>query len=576
LAAAQHIKKQKGLGIRGKILLTFTIMALIPLLIIGFFTTLSINDLGDQSVNDSTSALISQANSDLTTQTSDRAIQVEQFFKDIEADAKFLKDFAHDVYNNPEKYEVEGYPNYQYSTNTVPYLPDWGYVHQANDERRGAWGDWDSRVQACPYLNSSVVNHAASDPQFATWLRNEINLTLAFDHVFKPIYNNNQPNVVLVWMVRHGGLTNSYSKEPVNYGELLASRDITDDWDEDAEDYVTLANPKNNPLKEVIWTEPYYDTVGNGWLVSCIAPIYRQSEFIGTVGIDLQLDVILDTVLDITMYRSGHAFLIDDTGNTIAHKDLDYTRQLQINSNPENIDVHIEDLESDSLEFKSSLNEMKTSVSGIETVTYSDGMKNYIGFERITDTKFILGIVVQEAEVIESVEDTKKSIEDTTNETMYLVLGINAIAIVFILIVGLSLSNRIIAPINEMIEVSRQLAVGEINENLFKSADSKISKRKAKKDEVGTLFSSFSKMVHSINNNIEEEKKQKEKESAPIPQQLVQDIKIEIKDSVIHRSNIGVPGKKSKPGETKYCLNCGKDLPEDFSGKFCPYCGEEP
>ena len=83
-------------------------------------------------------------------------------------------------------------------------------------------------------------------------------------------------------------------------------------------------------------------------------------------------------------------------------------------------------------------------------------------------------------------------------------------------------------------------------------------------------------MVHSINENIEEEKKQKEKESAPIPQQLIQDIKIEIRDSVIHRSTIGVPGKKGKPGETRYCLNCGKDLPEDFSGQFCPYCGEEP
>ena len=298
--------------------------------------------------------------------------------------------------------------------------------------------------------------------------------------MFKPIYDKNQPNVELVWMVRHGGLTNSYSEDPVNYGELLASGDITDDWDEDAEDYVTLANPKNNPLRQVIWTDPYYDTVGAGWLVSCIAPIYRDSEFIGTVGIDLQLNVILDTVLDITMYKSGHAFLIDDTGNTIAHKDLDYTRQLQMNSNPDDIDVNIEDLESESMEFKSLLNKMTTTESGIETVTYSDGMTNYIGFERITGTNFILGIVVQEAEVIESVDDTKKSIEETTNETMYLVLVINAVAIVFILIVGLSLSNRIIAPINEMIEVSRQLAVGEIDVNLFKSANSKISKRKTK------------------------------------------------------------------------------------------------
>jgi len=95
-------KKHHWLGIRSKILITFTIMALIPLLIIGAFTTLSINDLGDKSVDDSTAALKTQANNDLNTQTTDKAVQVEQFFKDIEADTTFLMEFANDVYNNPE------------------------------------------------------------------------------------------------------------------------------------------------------------------------------------------------------------------------------------------------------------------------------------------------------------------------------------------------------------------------------------------------------------------------------------------------------------------------------------------
>jgi HAMP domain-containing protein len=376
-------------------------------------------------------------------------------------------------------------------------------------------------------------------------------------------------------MVRHGGLTNSYSVPPVDYGELLANKELTDDWDEDAEEYVTLANLQNNPQKKVVWTDPYFDTVGNGWLVSCIGPIYKGSEFIGSVGIDVQLDVILKTVLDITMYRTGHAFLIDTTGNTIAHNELDASRTLQLIDDEEDTDVHIRTLESDSAGFSELLDRMITRDSGLERVVYTDGSINYIGFEKIANTNFILGIVVPEAEVIESVEDTKESIKDASNETFFLIIIINVIALIFILVIGLALANRIVSPINKMINISQQLGSGELDESMFEEIT--IDHKKAKKDEIGTLMNSFSNMVSSINRNVEEEKKLKQKASAPIPQKLIQDIKIEIKDSVIHRSSIGAATKaKRKPGETAYCLNCGKDLPVDFSGKFCPFCGEEP
>ncbi len=572
--AYTSVEPDRGLGIRGKILATFTVMALIPLLIMGFFTAISITDLGGKSVEDSTDALKTQANTDLATQTEDKSVQVEQFFNHLEADGKFLKEFAYDVYNYPMKYEVTRYPNYKYSSNTVPYLPAWGYVHTANDERMGAWADWDDRVQACPYLNSSVVKHAAENPVFARWLRNEINLTLAFDNIFKPIYENNQPNVVNVWMVRRGGLTNSYSVPALDYGQLLKDGEITDDWDEDSENYVTLADNINNPLRKVVWTDPYFDPVGNGWMVSCIGPIYKENLFIGTVGIDVQLDLILNSVLDITMYKTGHAFLIDTVGNTIAHKDLDSIRNAQMQSDPDNTDVHISSLESDSEEFFEFLSTMYKTDRGQEKVIYDDGESYYIGYHKITGTNFILGIVVSEEEVINSVQNTKKGIEETTNETLFLIIIINIISLVFILGVGLAVANRIVTPINDMINISQQLGVGEIDEKIFSRI--KLDQRKVKKDEIGVLWRSFGHMVESINKNVEREKQLKKKETAPIPQQLIQDIKIEIHDSVLHRSNIGIQdrSKKQKPGETEYCLSCGKDLPVGFSGKFCPHCGE--
>jgi nitrogen fixation/metabolism regulation signal transduction histidine kinase len=277
------------------------------------------------------------------------------------------------------------------------------------------------------------------------------------------------------------------------------------------------------------------------------------------------------------MYKTGHAFLIDNTGNTIAHKDLETTRQGQMNVNPDNTDVAIQTLESGSQEFSDVLNKMYNSVQGLETAKYEDGSINYIGYAKVAGTNFYLGIVVPELEVIESVKTTEKSIEDTTNETLMLILLIDGVALIVILVVGLALANRIVSPINQMIEVSKKLGVGEIDEALLDSRHVLLDTRKAKKDEIGTLMKSFSNMISSIDKSKEKEKELKAKEQAPIPKQLVQDIKIEIKDSVIHRSSIGTMGKGAPgTGEARYCLNCGKDLPPDFSGKFCPHCGEEP
>ena len=164
-----------------------------------------------------------------------------------------------------------------------------------------------------------------------------------------------------------------------------------------------------------------------------------------------------------------------------------------------------------------------------DAVKYEDGDVNYIGFSQITDTNFYLGIVVPESEVIESVSSTEKSIEGTTNETLVLIIFIDLLALVMILVVGLAVANRIVNPINQMISVSKRLGVGEIDESLLSSDDIRIDSKKVKKDEIGTLMTSFNKMINSINETKTKEKKLKAKEQQPIPQQLIQDIKIEIK-----------------------------------------------
>ncbi len=81
----------------------------------------------------------------------------------------------------------------------------------------------DHRLPSSPYLNSSVVKQAETSPSYAAWLRQELNTTMQLDMVLKPVYEKDQPNVVLTWFSRMGGISTCYSTPPLDWGELLAS-----------------------------------------------------------------------------------------------------------------------------------------------------------------------------------------------------------------------------------------------------------------------------------------------------------------------------------------------------------------
>jgi tetratricopeptide (TPR) repeat protein len=451
-------------GVREKIMVIFFILLFVPIITLGFVSVYEVNKVGSRAVNDSRDSLSDQAEKHLMNLVRDKANETNAFFESIESDTKILADFGNDLYNNPENYHnSSNYPEYEYSSNTVSFLPSWGYVHTASDERKGGWADWDAKVQVCPYLNSSVVQRAASNPTFAKWLRDEINTTVLFDHMFKPIYDKNRPNVELVWMVRNGGLTNSYSVPPVDYGDLLATEELTDDWDEDAEDYVTLAGPVNNPERNIVWTETYFDTVGGGWLISCLGPLYLDNFFIGDVGIDIKLDVIQDIVLGVQILETGHAFLINQDGDAISHTDLDVIRTQQMSADEDDIYVHISKLESNTLAFNSVVDSMKKLDSGLTLVEYEDGVNQYVAYQPIESTGFSIGVVISEEEINALVEETEDKMNETTETSVFIIIIIIGITIFLVIISSIVLARRITRPIKRLTIMTDQITKGNLN-----------------------------------------------------------------------------------------------------------------
>ena len=68
-------------------------------------------------------------------------------------------------------------------------------------------------------------------------------------------------------------------------------------------------------------SEPYIDFSTKKLVISVSAPIKKDGKIIGVIGSDIALDTVVNTILNITLDEEGFAYLIDENGKTIIHKD---------------------------------------------------------------------------------------------------------------------------------------------------------------------------------------------------------------------------------------------------------------
>lgn len=475
-------------GIREKILVSFVVLLLVPMSILGGISYFGIKKVGTTATDGGVSALEGQQTAHLLAVSGDQAGSTDVFLRGIRSDTESLQRYAQDLWTNRADFGEGAYPSFQYTGKPLsPALPAYGYINQSAGEGKGAWADWDHKLQSSPYLNSSAVRQAETDPVYASWLRRELNTTMQLDMVLKPAYEKNQPHVVLTWFSRAGGISTCYSSPPLDWGELLASGAKKADWNESYEEYFQIAHPSRNPEGVSVWVPPYYDTVGNGWMISCVAPVYRGGDFIGVVGIDLTLDAVEQAVLGVKVMRSGHAFLIDRSRNAVAHKDLEAAIGKKLSAGKDPV-VHITELETESTAFRAVLGRMTGGDSDIVKVAYADGRPRYLAFAPVPSAGFSIGVVIPVEEVVGPIKDVEARMDGSNERTKELMLAIDAVAILVVIGMGVALANRIIRPIKELTEAAHAVSEGNLNVNLTARF----------KDELQTLARSFQNVLVTL------------------------------------------------------------------------------
>lgn len=210
--------------------------------------------------------------------------QTEHRFQDIESIIHILQNEHKNFFKYKFKTDNKNPPILEYSENGMYYK---------SKDNGGSSVIVSQKTVVSNELKTKIINSEIFDETLKSVVENNEMITSAYFNSFDNM-SRYYPFV-----------ENVYDTFPSNF---------------DLEDYNFYyeANLKNNPKKKIVWTDVYFDPLGEGWMISAIAPIYNNNFLEGVTGIDVKINSIIDNFLDFKLPLRGSSFLIDKKGKVIA------------------------------------------------------------------------------------------------------------------------------------------------------------------------------------------------------------------------------------------------------------------
>ena len=89
-----------------------------------------------------------------------------------------------------------------------------------------------------------------------------------------------------------------------------------------------LADGTHNPDRRSIWIhDPYVDPAGRGWMVSCLAPVYRNEALEGVCGLDVTVEAL---VRDLDLEESNDLHVVISNDGTVVAAGEKMSRVLRL------------------------------------------------------------------------------------------------------------------------------------------------------------------------------------------------------------------------------------------------------
>jgi len=79
-----------------------------------------------------------------------------------------------------------------------------------------------------------------------------------------------------------------------------------------------LADEQHNPAGKTVWTGVYLDPAGQGWMLSCIAPVYHGKVLKGVAGLDVTFPQMVESIVNLGLPWGAACLLVAPDGKILA------------------------------------------------------------------------------------------------------------------------------------------------------------------------------------------------------------------------------------------------------------------
>ncbi len=325
--------------------------------------------------------------------------------------------------------------------------------------------------------------------------------TETFDPLFKEIVINN-PNVVQVYFNTYDDMNRLYpfiDDVAKQFGPHINMEDFN---------FYYKADAKHNPERKPVWTDAYLDPAGQGWMVSCVVPVYNKNVLEAVSGIDITIEKIVDNILALELPWKGSAFLVNNKGMILAMPE-EVEQYLSLTE----LKAHVYSDVLTSTEYKPEefnllkgkdkqiVAQIRNIFGGIKVMDFSLKNKEFLLSQHIIpETGWRLLFLVDKDVIFSPVFDLKAMVKKIGFAVIGLLIIFYSIFFLYLVSKSHKLSRKIAAPITNLANTTSEICNTEVSNVVPKHVNSSI-------EEVDQLDNNFNTMVIHLQNlfsNLEE------------------------------------------------------------------------
>ena len=440
-------------SIKSKLLDLILPMFVILMLIISFFITKSVIDVGQKVQDISKEALFDSTEKYILQVTVDNAKKNDAVLKSTQKDTKNLAQYTENIFSKPDIFARGSY----WSAKDSMFFGANGQYLNNKDEITSVF------VPNFKDINQDVIE--------------DLELGAYLDFVFPLIYKNN-PNTVAIYLSTEQETTRYFPN--IDLGNV-----VPPDFQITKRPWYVSSNPENNPEQKAVWSPVYTDATGKGMMITAAVPVYgKNDKFIGAVGMDITLDDLSTDIKNIQLPGEGYAFLIDTNGYALALPEQGYK---DIIGHPIRKNESYINLLNSSTGFAPVIAKMISGETGIETLEI-EGKQLFVAYAPVQSTGWSLAGVIEADKILLPVVRMQEEINSYVKSSILWVLLVGLVIIIILLSVGFILINHMINPLQKLSSAAKEIGAGNLNIKLPKPSD----------DEIGQLTYAFSQMVNNI------------------------------------------------------------------------------